>query len=338
MEKCPNCEARRFTTVYTGREYSLLRCNQCGLVVKHVEGLTAQAVQGLQDQVYYDTGRLQLPVTFRVASERLELLRQFASGGRLLEIGCATGEFLDFARHAGFDVMGVDASRTYCDCATARGLDVRLGRLEDLDLAPGSLDVVAMFHLIEHLQNPADTLSRVHDLLAPGGKVIIVTPNLEAATDRMFGFSRPNFHQPDHLLFFSPETLGQLLTRCGFQAELVTTREHLHTVLTILSGWLVRVLRQRLVRKPASTAHAARTAPSPAPAPSGGVMLACKGLLRRLPYAISALLYPILKPYSLLAENRLKGHELIVIARKPTGQDALPAAGLPGGKVVGVDK
>jgi len=335
MGKCPNCEVRRFTTVYTGQKYSLLRCNQCGLIVKHIEGLTADNVQGLQDQVYYDTGRLQLPVTCRLARERLKTLLRFVSGGRLLEIGCATGEFLEFARHAGFEVLGVDASRVYSAHAIAKGLDVRVGRLEDLDLAPGSLDVVAMFHLIEHLEDPADTLRRVHDLLAPGGRVMIATPNLEATTDRMFGFSRPNFHQPDHLLFFSPATLGQLLSRCGFETELTASREHLHTLLATLSGWLGRLLRHRLGRKP-GTAPTPR--PTPAPALAGGAVAACLGLLRRLPYAMSVLFYPILKPYSLLAESHLKGHELIVIARKPTGQDVLPAAGLHGEKVVGTDK
>jgi 2-polyprenyl-3-methyl-5-hydroxy-6-metoxy-1,4-benzoquinol methylase len=137
----------------------------------------------------------------------------------LLEIGCGTGYFLDEARRQGFDVEGVDISAEASRYAReAFAIEVHAGQLTDADLRfARSFDVVAMWHVLEHVPHVGPFLARAHAALAPGGLLAVEVPNYHSlkwhlGRDKFAGGLHPKFHR----YIFSHRTLARLLARHGF--------------------------------------------------------------------------------------------------------------------------
>ena len=139
----------------------------------------------------------------------------FKPGGRLLDVGCGTGNFLLRARDKGYQVEGVDLNPGAVAAARARGLQVHQESLEDFDrkCPPGTFDIVTMFDVIEHFDNPAEMVAIAQRLLKPGGGFIVTTPNGYRPTP----FGRDDFDcPPHHLSRWTPEALEKLMARYGF--------------------------------------------------------------------------------------------------------------------------
>ncbi|MBI4468949.1 MAG: methyltransferase domain-containing protein [Acidobacteria bacterium] len=151
-----------------------------------------------------------------VAIERLQDLQRHGASGRLLEIGCADGEFLAVAKEAGYEVAGLEADPGSCAAGRARGFDVRTGTIAAAGWSAGPFDAVALYHVIEHLDSPRAMLDEIHPLLAPQGLLAIETPNIDTLWFNILG---PRWRQliPDHYFFFSPRTIALLLRDTGFQ-------------------------------------------------------------------------------------------------------------------------
>jgi predicted TPR repeat methyltransferase len=148
---------------------------------------------------------------------------QHERGGRLLDVGCHTGIFLDVARKAGWETFGVEPSRWSADRARARGLRVADGTLAEVELPGESFDVITMWDVIEHLADPAEELRRAHRLLRPNGLLAVSTMNVASWFPRLLGRRWPWYMQM-HLYYFTPATLRQMLDRTGF--EMVETVPH----------------------------------------------------------------------------------------------------------------
>jgi len=147
---------------------------------------------------------------------RVGLVRRHAARGRLLDVGCADGGFLAAARDAGFDVRGVEPAGSAVAVARKRGLDVATGTLDDVPLLPASLDVVTMWHVLEHIAGPMATLERVREALVPGGHVLVEVPNAESIRAERDG---GNWHAAEllhHVGQYGPRSLRTLVERAGF--------------------------------------------------------------------------------------------------------------------------
>jgi SAM-dependent methyltransferase len=153
-------------------------------------------------------------------------------GGRLLEVGCGSGELLAGVRDLGWSVTGVDFDAAAVAVARRRGLTVHEGDLAAQGFAPGSFDAVTMFHLFEHVPDVRVLLAECFRLLAPGGRLVVVTPNPEGRGHRRFGISWMGLDPPRHLHLLPPRTLGSEAERAGFRvAELRTTLRDAELVL-----------------------------------------------------------------------------------------------------------
>lgn len=108
---------------------------------------------------------------------RLTILRRFATGGTLLDVGAGIGEFIARASPF-FDCVGVEPSAEAVELAqTCFGVVLRHGLLEDLPHRPGSFDVITLWHVLEHVPSPSSTLARCCQLLRLGGHLAIAVPN-----------------------------------------------------------------------------------------------------------------------------------------------------------------
>jgi SAM-dependent methyltransferase len=134
---------------------------------------------------------------------------------RLLDVGCANGEYLLQMRALGWEVEGVETDPQAVALAREAGLVVRQGLLEGVFPAR-SFDVVTLGHVIEHAHDPAAMLAECARVLRPGGLLWLATPNLEAAGHRAFGQDYVQLDPPRHLVLFTRQALRGLLERGGF--------------------------------------------------------------------------------------------------------------------------
>jgi SAM-dependent methyltransferase len=208
----------------------VVRCPTCGLVYANprwkAEHLFIRYGDGAYWQHYADTVHATAvsPATNQARWDPyLEGLEPARRDGRILDVGCATGEFLAAARARGWQPHGVDIS----PIAAARAVEltggqVHVGTLETAPFPPGSFDAVTLWGVIEHVQWPRAYLTAVARLLRPGGRLGLTTPNVAGLTYRLLGRRWWVVGPNEHIYYFSPATLARLLARCGLDA--VATR------------------------------------------------------------------------------------------------------------------
>lgn len=149
-------------------------------------------------------------VTFRHFANELELRDK-----AVLEIGCGLGHFLVLCRGAGARVQGVELDGLYADYAEREHeLPIVRNHIEHVEFKH-PFDVVAMFHVVEHLEDPVALLTSVRRLLAPNGRLLIEVPNLAGP----WRVPPSEFFRVEHLFNFTFETLSQVLRRAGFEVE-----------------------------------------------------------------------------------------------------------------------
>jgi SAM-dependent methyltransferase len=139
---------------------------------------------------------------------------------RVLEIGCATGEFLvelqKVAKPTILRCMGVEPSELAAKFAGERyGLNVLQGELLSVDI-PEKMDLVLMWHSLEHIHRINDTLDKIYDILKPGGLLCVAMPNLKSSDAGFYGSDWVAYDAPRHLYHFSPITFEKLLKRHNF--------------------------------------------------------------------------------------------------------------------------
>jgi 2-polyprenyl-3-methyl-5-hydroxy-6-metoxy-1,4-benzoquinol methylase len=153
---------------------------------------------------------------------------QFASGllhledlppGRLLEMGCGSGNFLAAAAAHGWAAEGMDFDEKAIAAANVlTGVTARVGDLDDPALVDGRYDAIVMNHVIEHLPDPVHAFARCAALLRPGGRLVMVTPNMAAQGRDIFGPDWRGLEIPRHLHLFTAASLRRLAGEAGFSS------------------------------------------------------------------------------------------------------------------------
>lgn len=150
--------------------------------------------------------------------------------GRFLDVGAAGGYLVECATRAGFDARGVEISE-HAVAVASRVVPgkVHQGTLETLDLDPGSLDVVTLFDVLEHLPDPEAALARLAGWLAPGGFIAVTTPDVDSLSARLMAGAWPHYKE-EHLFYPSRRGLKMLLDATGFD---VTHEERARKYLSV---------------------------------------------------------------------------------------------------------
>ena len=139
------------------------------------------------------------------------------AGGRLLDVGCGSGVFLQAAREAGWQISGVDFDHKAVRSAHAMGLNVLLGGIEQFSGKENYFDVITMGHVIEHVHDPKEILVAVNRLLKPGGTLWIETPNINSVGHYFWGRHWRGLEPPRHFVIFNHGSLRSLLDLVGFE-------------------------------------------------------------------------------------------------------------------------
>ena len=222
---CPACGAplRGWRSVAAGEPggapVPLLRCVACGSAVTaapppadaHDSGAYASAEPRLASAV--------APVLALFDRPRLRLLRdEVPPPARLLDVGAGRGRFVAAARAAGYDAAGIEPSDRGVRAARA-AYDVELthATIDGAGVAPGSYDAVTLWHVLEHLDDPAAALARVVSWLRPGGVLLVGVPNLASVQAALAGGRWFHLDAPRHRTHFTPAGLDALLRASGLE-------------------------------------------------------------------------------------------------------------------------
>ena len=304
---CPACRGplSSWTTVpasepaLAGQRYELLRCGRCGSAVT----LGAGGPE-LHEHGAYRPGTPRLyglanPLLGAFERQRLAWVRELASPpARLLDAGAGRGRFLAAAAAAGYDAHGIEPSDRGIVAVREKRLDVRQATIEDAEIDERSVDIVTLWHVLEHVEHPAVALRRIHDWLRPDGGLIVGVPNLDSWQARLGGPRWYHLDVPRHRSHFTPAGITILLMESGF--EPVRTR-HMVAEQNLFGMW--QTLVNRLTRHPSYAYNALkRNAP-----------------LRSTDLAITGLAMPVALPAAvleLLAAASGHGGTIAVTARR----------------------
>ena len=224
---CPQCAKDDPEFRYRLDHSDIVTCRACGLSYVTPRAPTAEMEARLQqwaEQDVVDEARLATAFDegnlahYRRLLARLERQSPGAQR-RLLDVGCATGAFLTVARDAGWQVSGLEIGRASCEYACrSLGLDVQRRSIYEFEPPAGAFDAVAFLEVIEHLERPAEALARIHRMLAPGGLLLVTTPNYDSLYRRLFGARWWVVNcEDEHIVLFNRASLARILRGAGFE-------------------------------------------------------------------------------------------------------------------------
>ncbi|MBZ0304012.1 MAG: methyltransferase domain-containing protein [Anaerolineae bacterium] len=206
----------------------LVQCNHCGFVYVSPRP-DAKELYALYGETYFHNNESGVvgytdyikdePNIRRTAQRRLTHLEQYVSPGKLLDVGCATGFFLDEARKRGWSAEGLDVSSFGVQYAQEHfGLTTYHGSLTDLDFESASYDLVTMWDVIEHVPDPTTYVRRAAELVRSGGFISLATPDIDSLPARLAGRRWVGFKlSEEHVYYFSVKTLTKMLNEAGFE-------------------------------------------------------------------------------------------------------------------------
>jgi 2-polyprenyl-3-methyl-5-hydroxy-6-metoxy-1,4-benzoquinol methylase len=146
--------------------------------------------------------------------------------GKLFDVGCGSGEFLQAMRDLGWQVSGLEPDDRAAEEARKKGFSVTTAAIEELNEPPGQYDVVTMVHVIEHLLDAKAVLKKLLALLKPGGLLMMVTPNVRSLSSKLFGPSWFGWEIPRHIHMYSPQSLLATIMEAGFSEARINTTSH----------------------------------------------------------------------------------------------------------------
>lgn len=187
----PRPEERELGKFYESKEY-----------ISHSDQATT-----FRDRVYHALRKL-------TVKRKHRLLAKTHPQGHVLDVGCGTGDFLLHLQENGYQCQGVEQSRAANELAKGKGLRVH-GKLADLEAVP-TFNVITLWHVLEHLPDPAGALATMRQMLLPGGLLILAVPDRESWDAQHYGSKWAAWDVPRHLSHFRRHDVLSVLKRTGF--------------------------------------------------------------------------------------------------------------------------
>ncbi|HTL48793.1 MAG TPA: class I SAM-dependent methyltransferase [Verrucomicrobiae bacterium] len=242
LDACPLCGGRERKHLYELEHTQVYKCacglsyldpclDPAGMAAAYESSETLKALNEFHDG-YYEYGSLDTETkTLQEFNASLGLLEKHGGGcaRRLFEVGFGNGLFLALAKKRGWQVDGIDTSRTNAELAREKfGLHLKTGFFEALDASGEKPQAAAILDVIEHVPDPHKMIRKAHELLAPGGLLLIATPNeasfLRLLSDLVYRLSGgkiktgiKKIYFLEHVTYFDRASLTRLLEQNGFQ-------------------------------------------------------------------------------------------------------------------------
>ena len=226
MKICPICQKNQGFANFPLKFYQVYACKNCSFRWLDPQPTEKELSEIYSNQYFLDEGDVEITeIVNKLKRATADLyLKQLVAenlpspkGLSLLEIGSGMGDFLLEAQSQGFNVSGLEVTDYLVEFANRRlGVSsVQKGFIETSNFEKESFNMVAFFDVLEHVRNPVDFMSRVHDLLKRNGQAYIVTPSLDSWSAKLLGKNWMEY-KVEHLSYFNKRSIAMLLEKTGF--------------------------------------------------------------------------------------------------------------------------
>ncbi len=231
---CDFCGSTQFHVILEGPDrllglpgcFRIVRCVDCGLLRQNPRP-TAQTIMFYYPPEYdpYSIAIDDEPFFLKKIDRRYGMwkrrraIERYCAGGRLLDVGCATGNFMyEMVRSGNWEVEGVEPNPEAARYAQERfDFKIHIGDLLTLNLPERYYDVITMWNVFEHLHFPMENLKVISRLLKPGGLFVFSIPNLNSWELNLMGKYWMGWELPRHLYYPSMELMESMLGRFGLR-------------------------------------------------------------------------------------------------------------------------
>jgi len=276
LTACPVCDYESFTTFIECPDYflskeifNISKCEKCGFLFTNPRPETANLLSYYQSEEYISHSNsrkgfqniVYQQVRNYTISRKLKLIQNYKKQGSLLDIGCATGEFLNHCKINKWNVLGIEPDPS----ARQNGIRNYSLVIEDEahlnNIALASFDVITMWHVLEHVPELNERINQLQKLLRPYGYLFIAVPNANSYDAKFYGSYWAAYDVPRHLYHFTRDTMTRLFLKHSF--SLVKTvpmkfdsfyvsmlsEKHMHLKNTFFNGFLSGFVSNRAARK-----------------------------------------------------------------------------------------
>ncbi|OWS71986.1 hypothetical protein CBI30_03900 [Polynucleobacter aenigmaticus] len=251
--ECPNGCNSEDVFVLSGQDmlhglpglYSIYRCSQCGL-----ERTTPRPTASTIGYYYPDNYAPYQNSATSFSNKRSRFKRGVISFlglnsrklpsiplGRMLEIGCASGAYMEHARQLGWVVDGVEFSKSAAEVARAKGFNVQNCAVEEMDPPLAPYEIIVAWMVLEHLHRPVEVLQKLRSMIAPSGYLVILVPDMHSLSRKIFKGRSYDNHLPAHLFHFSKKSLVHTLEKAGWSITKIFWQRNANTLLWSFQYW-----------------------------------------------------------------------------------------------------
>ena len=226
---CPICNSNNRLRLFSAQDrllhvteekFDLMYCPNCKVVATYPQPSQDQIGKyypseyyplGEASQSYYDNyiGRFQ--------KDKIAQIQRYKQGGRILDVGCGVGFFIKEAQKVGYVCDGIEFSSAAAEAGKKKlGLNIVCANFLNYPIPPSTYDIVTLWHVFEHLYEPLKVLSKIKEILVPGGLLVIAVPNFSSIQSKIFKKRWYHLTVPRHLYHYSDVSLKKLVMQSGY--------------------------------------------------------------------------------------------------------------------------
>ena len=213
--QCPVCQSSNPADFFYVRRRQFVRCSSCLLIWG--QQIDAKETKRVYQSDSYQSIQPQHKFRETIFRKKLNEIEKMKGIGRILDVGCGEGKFLDIARSKGWETYGTELSPMAYDQAMKEfNLDIFLGELSGAKFPDSNFDVVTLFNVLDQIPSPLDELSEIYRILNDRGLLVLRIPNATFHVNLVKMMKSLEPQLVFHLYCFTPQTIKYLLAKVGF--------------------------------------------------------------------------------------------------------------------------
>ncbi|MBN4051517.1 asparagine synthase (glutamine-hydrolyzing) [bacterium AH-315-M05] len=219
-QKCVICQSSYLKPLNTYKKVYLVKCTNCTFVFAQKIPSVDELIEHYND---YEEDKYLSPITVKRYNELLDSFEIHRKTNRILDIGCGRGYFLKTARERGWDVFGTEYTDKAIRICSDKGIPMHQGQLNPSTYKTNFFDIITMFEVIEHINNPREEIKSIENILRPEGVFYFTTPNFNSLNQFILRNKWNIVRYPDHLCYYTRKTINHLLNEFDFKKRKLDT-------------------------------------------------------------------------------------------------------------------